>query len=159
MDISMPSTSFAGQKMRGGFTLIELLVVIAIIGILSAIVLSSLSNARKLSFDAKVKEQISNIRNAAQIYQINTGNYGTTTVDCTLGMFGDAPSGMQKLAVSGNYPVGENNIICISNGTNYAVEDNLSVAGNYWCSDSNAVSKQVTTLISTTTPGTYLCPP
>lgn len=140
-----------------GFTLIELLVVIAIVGILAAIVLASLSQARKYAFDAKVKEQLSSIRSAAQVYNINNGNFGSQTVDCTTGMFSDTVSGLAKLAISGNYPVGENTIVCESNGTTYAVGDNLSASSTYWCIDSNGASKQTSSALSTTSP-TYICP-
>ena len=47
--------------MRKGFTLIELLIVIAIIGILSGIVLSSLSTAREKAKIAKALAEISQI--------------------------------------------------------------------------------------------------
>jgi len=51
-----------------GFTLIELLVVIAIIGILSSVVLASLSSARNKGKDAAVKSQLASMRAQAEIY-------------------------------------------------------------------------------------------
>jgi prepilin-type N-terminal cleavage/methylation domain-containing protein len=92
-----------------GFTLLELLVVIAIIGILSSIVISSVTSARTQAYDAKVKSQLSNIRSSAELYfnarlSYGTATYwasnGTTSNGCQTGMFQDAASGMQGLSLS-----------------------------------------------------------
>lgn len=61
-----------------GFTLIELLVVIAIIGILSAIVLASLGSARSRARDAQRASDLRQIRNALEMYFVDTGSYPTT---------------------------------------------------------------------------------
>lgn len=58
-----------------GFTLIELLVVIAIIGVLSVIVLASLSVARGRARDAKVRSDLHQIQTALQLYYNQNGSY------------------------------------------------------------------------------------
>ena len=65
------------QRTDPGFTLIELLVVIAILGVLSSIILSSLNAARNKGNDAAVKQQISDMRPAAELIYSTTGNYNT----------------------------------------------------------------------------------
>jgi type II secretion system protein G len=59
--------------MKRGFTLIELLVVIAIIGILSSVVLASLSTARLKANDAQTKENIHSVQTALENYFLSTG--------------------------------------------------------------------------------------
>ena len=54
-----------------GFTLIELLVVIAIIGILSAVVLASVSAARNKGIDAATKQDLNGIEAQAVLYELN----------------------------------------------------------------------------------------
>ncbi|MFZ1987815.1 MAG: type II secretion system protein [Minisyncoccia bacterium] len=65
------------KKVRRGFTLIELLVVIAIIGLLSAVVLASLSSARLKGKDASIRSNLLTVQNQAALYWENNSNYGT----------------------------------------------------------------------------------
>ncbi len=65
-------------KLSSGFTLIELLVVIAIIGMLSSVVLASLSSARVKSRDVRRVADMDQIRNAVELYNNDNGHYPNT---------------------------------------------------------------------------------
>lgn len=58
-----------------GFTLIELLMVISIIGVLTAIVLTSLNSSRVKGYDTAIKVDVVNVRTAAEFYRSSNTNY------------------------------------------------------------------------------------
>ena len=60
---------------KRAFTLIELLVVIAIIGILSAVVLTSLNSARESAREATILSTLKEIHTQAEIYYVDNGTY------------------------------------------------------------------------------------
>lgn len=66
--------SYTSQR---GFTLIELLVVIAIIGILSGVVIASLSSARGKGNDAAIKQNLVSIRTQAEIVYSGALSFAT----------------------------------------------------------------------------------
>src|SRR3989344_3170371 len=68
---------------RRGFTLIELLTVITFIGILAAIVMTSLSSARGKGRDAKRIADIKNIELALKLYYSDNLKYPTTLTPLT----------------------------------------------------------------------------
>ncbi len=132
------------MKEQRGFTLIELLVVIAIIGILSAVVLASLSTARSKGNDAGLESDLNTIQTQAEIYYGGTGanSYGAATSNTapscptTTGMWTDTTI---KNAVNAAVNLSNSRYIdCNSTGSAYAIQAQLNApAGTvYWCVDS-----------------------
>jgi len=77
-----------------GFTLIELLVVIAIIGILSSVVLASLSSARTKGQVAAIQSTMSSLRAQAEVGMTN-GKYLPNL--CTTATSNTTPGGLKTL--------------------------------------------------------------
>jgi prepilin-type N-terminal cleavage/methylation domain-containing protein len=139
------------MKRNKGFTLIELLVVIAIIGILTAIVMSSLTQARDKAKDAKIQSQLVGMRAASEIYYTGHGNKyndlamaeaknGIDCSDVTASpiLFNDIDSGMQRLASS------TPDITCFATPDQWiAVAPLVSNTDLYWCVDNTGVSRQI----------------
>ncbi len=58
--------------------MIELLVVIAIIGILSGLIIVSMSGATNSAKDARIKSEMDQLRSTAEIFRINNNYYNNT---------------------------------------------------------------------------------
>lgn len=130
---------------QGGFTLIELLVVIAIIGILSSVVLASLSTARNKGADARVQSQLQAMRAQAELYS-NASAAAFTRATCPSSssagtIFESANNGLFGL-LSG---LTLTNSFCVSTagipstGAVWAVAVNTSTGA--WCVDSTGASR------------------
>jgi prepilin-type N-terminal cleavage/methylation domain-containing protein len=141
-----------------GFTLIELLVVIAIIGVLSSVVLASLTTARGKGADASIKTNLANIRAQAEMLYDTNGSYA---VDASPTYFALAQCASTADTLFSNNNIwnmidsasraGTNNLAdtrCYSSANAWAVAIQLKTGGtandaiaDSWCADNTGMSK------------------
>ncbi|HEY1037722.1 MAG TPA: type II secretion system protein [Candidatus Paceibacterota bacterium] len=137
-----------------GFTLIELLVVIAIIGILSSVVLASLTTARSRGTAAAVQNELSNMRAQAELYYSTNGNrYTATAGNCTTADLFTSSNGLASL-LSGVNSKGATSVTCYASTTAWAVA--ATAGGNNYCVDSTG--KSTSTASVTSVSATVMCP-
>ena len=130
---------------KEGFTLIELLVVIAIIGILASIVLVSLNDARNRGYDAEIKAELAQIRNAVEMFYDDNG--GTYTLATLAGM---GVTGLGTPSCSGDDQYQIN-----TDATGYVIHADLCGTDFDWCMDANGVSRNTAAAVVGTS---LVCP-
>lgn len=139
------------MKKSKGFTLIELLVVIAIIGVLSSIVIASLTSSRNRAADAAIKTNLSHLRSAAEIAYSTLGDtYGSTGAtlvnNCSSPPAGSHvfnDSAVRSIVVDA-VAKGGTNARCKSANTYYILVVPLKTnSTNAWCVDSKGASIKI----------------
>jgi len=156
-----------------GFTLIELLVVIAIIGILAAVVIGSLNDARSGGQDASIKQSTANIRSQAELYYNSNGysyadlclepaviNLLSAATDVVNGVSPYVPGANPETVVAANNLTGAastRTAACHAQDTQYVAVTPLASNDGFWCVDSAGTSKQIANADSPAS-GVYVCP-
>lgn len=98
---------------QSGFTLIELLVVVAVIGVLSAIVVVFLGDARARSKDTSVKASLNQVRTQADIYYTAKGNYSSV---CRTSSNNLDPKGINAMVYNAGKINGYIDVVLVNSG-------------------------------------------
>lgn len=109
---------------KKGFTLIELLVVISIISLISAVILASLNEARSRAKVSKLMSDLIQIRNAAELYKTDTGNYPVS--GSSVAMSGLIPKYLQQVPINP-----------FDSTKNYVLRTEMFIGTYYYCSGKN----------------------
>jgi len=132
------------QKTKG-FTLIELLVVIAIIGILSGLIIVSMSGAQNAAKDARIKAAMDQMRSVAEIYKLNAGYYASGSVmglsACTATAGSFMVTGGDGMALCTDIQAQNSNTLAIyanisTTAPKYCIQKTLADNSTKWCLDS-----------------------
>jgi len=136
---------FNSQKSQKGFTLIELLVVIAIIGILSSVVLASLSSARGKGNTAAIKSTLVNARTQAELIYASSLSFSSVCNDATISR---ARAEAKKLN-------GGVDTICNSTKNSWVIAS--ATESGAFCVDANGTAKEYANLTAAITGSNPSC--
>ncbi len=114
---------------KAGFTLVELLITIAIIGILAAVVLTSLNDARVQGINAKITTEMDAISKRAEVENIQTLTY-----DVVCGSNGVTQSADIARSIASINSFASSTLTCRSDTTAFAISVPMNTA--HWCVDS-----------------------
>ncbi|MFA5431654.1 MAG: type II secretion system protein [Candidatus Paceibacterota bacterium] len=116
---------------KKGFTLIELLVVIAIIGILSGMIIVSMSGAQDAAKGARIKAAMDQFRTTAEIYKTTTG--GGTSYGSSIGLAASSASPCANVATSMITTGTEGKALCDDIQSQAATALTIYNSATAWC--------------------------
>ncbi len=127
------------NKPHNSFTLIELLVVIAIIGILSGVLIISMTSATNSANDARRKADINQIVGSLLLYNASSGSY-PVSASCTIGNSCDSTVNVALgNSVNARDPKSGSYYSYWSDGTNFTVSTTMSNSTIYSYNSSSSL--------------------
>lgn len=134
------------KKVSKGFTLIELLVVIAIIGILSAVVLTSLGTARQKARESSATASLSAMRSEAELTVSPAGVYATSLCSSNTNSNGTVGAPLASLASSVTSNGGAAPVCRMSTARDSWAVSATFTSGNTFCVDSSGNARASSTV-------------
>lgn len=136
------------MKSPFGFTVVELLIVIAIIGILAAVIIGSLNDARTFGVDAKAKSELKNLAKRAAVEESRSYSYDTV---CGSNAATQSPGIIDMITSVELFSAGP--VVCNSDTLEFAASAPLN--SNFWCVDNTGTSRET---LRDLNPGELVCP-